>query len=357
MQDLEKLAGMDLKEVSRKTHITESKLKEIINKDFEALHPIRAKGFIGILERELGLDLQEWTKDYDKYYKYRREAAAAAITESKTIQDSDQSSHQSIETPPKSPLQELELDTTKPKDDSPKDAAKPTPTKPGYESKATPDTKPLDSQAVLQIEEKAAPKAPKTSPSTQSEGGTSGLKNKKLIALALGVILGLCFLISSIYSMLSPDHHDDLPIKPSEESSRMEPPAQASQDEEQVQNQEEDKQEDEKELDSKPMESKSDSKEEVGATLITITPQKEVWFSWIDLETKKRGEKYARGEFSLELEGKGIFHFGNLLLDIRVGGKEYNFNKAGVGYIAYDPESGPREISQREFNAMKRLAK
>ena len=356
MQDLEKLAGMDLKEVSKKTHITESKLRDIINRDFEALHPIRAKGFIGILERELGLDLQEWVKDYDKYYKYRREAATAAITESRTSQDN----HQPIEMPSKSPLQKLELDNTKLKDDSPKDATAPTPTKPSYESKAAPDTKPLDSQATLQIEEKAAPKVPKALSSVQSEGwvrGLKSLKNKKLLALVLSVVLGLCFLVGLIYSVLSPGNHDNPPVKPSEESSRMEPPAQASQDEEQVQNQEEDKQEEEKELDSKPMESKNDSKEEVGAALITITPQKEVWFSWIDLETKKRGEKYARGEFSLELEGKGIFHFGNLLLDISVGGKEYNFNKAGVGYIAYDPESGPREISQREFNAMKRLAK
>lgn len=65
---LEELKNLDYELVASKAHIMQSTLENIVNKRFDKLNPVKAKGFIKILEREFDLDLSEWVREFDAYY-------------------------------------------------------------------------------------------------------------------------------------------------------------------------------------------------------------------------------------------------------------------------------------------------
>jgi hypothetical protein len=65
---LEELKNLDYGLVASKAHIMQSTLESIVNKRFDKLNPVKAKGFIKILEREFDLDLSEWVREFDAYY-------------------------------------------------------------------------------------------------------------------------------------------------------------------------------------------------------------------------------------------------------------------------------------------------
>ncbi len=65
---LEELKNLDYELVASKAHIMQSTLESIVNKRFDKLNPVKAKGFIKILEREFDLDLSEWVREFDAYY-------------------------------------------------------------------------------------------------------------------------------------------------------------------------------------------------------------------------------------------------------------------------------------------------
>lgn len=65
---LEELKNLDYELVVSKAHIMQSTLDHIINKRFESLNPVKAKGFVKILEREFDLDLSDWMQEFDAYY-------------------------------------------------------------------------------------------------------------------------------------------------------------------------------------------------------------------------------------------------------------------------------------------------
>jgi len=65
---LEELRNLDCELVASKAHIVQTTLDDIINKRFEKLNPVKAKGLIKILEREFELDLFEWTKEFEAYH-------------------------------------------------------------------------------------------------------------------------------------------------------------------------------------------------------------------------------------------------------------------------------------------------
>jgi cytoskeletal protein RodZ len=64
----EELKNLDYELVVSKAHIMQSTLEHIINKRFESLNPVKAKGFVKILEREFDLDLSDWMREFDAYY-------------------------------------------------------------------------------------------------------------------------------------------------------------------------------------------------------------------------------------------------------------------------------------------------
>lgn len=66
---IEKLLEMDLKEVTKRTHIETEYLEYMCEKNYEKLRKLNASGFAKILSREYDLDLQGWIDEYNEYCK------------------------------------------------------------------------------------------------------------------------------------------------------------------------------------------------------------------------------------------------------------------------------------------------
>lgn len=67
-EQLEYLKGIGIKEINKTTRLTTNKIDDILQKRFDKIESVRAKGFISILEREYGLDLSAWLKEYALYH-------------------------------------------------------------------------------------------------------------------------------------------------------------------------------------------------------------------------------------------------------------------------------------------------
>lgn len=65
---LEELKNLDPEVVVSKAHIVQTTLEDIVNKRFDRLNPVKAKGLIKILEREFDLDLSEWTREFEAFH-------------------------------------------------------------------------------------------------------------------------------------------------------------------------------------------------------------------------------------------------------------------------------------------------
>jgi len=65
---LEELKNLSYELVASKAHIVQTAFEDIVNKRFDKLNPVKAKGLIKILEREFDLDLSEWTKEFEAYH-------------------------------------------------------------------------------------------------------------------------------------------------------------------------------------------------------------------------------------------------------------------------------------------------
>ena len=66
---IEKLLEMDLKEVTKHTHIETEYLRYMCEKNLEKLRKLNASGFAKILSREYDMDLQGWIDEYNEYCK------------------------------------------------------------------------------------------------------------------------------------------------------------------------------------------------------------------------------------------------------------------------------------------------
>ncbi|HOI83598.1 MAG TPA: hypothetical protein PKW30_04765 [Campylobacterales bacterium] len=65
---LEELKNLDPEVVVSKAHIVQTTLEDIVNKRFDRLNHVKAKGLIKILEREFDLDLSEWTREFEAFH-------------------------------------------------------------------------------------------------------------------------------------------------------------------------------------------------------------------------------------------------------------------------------------------------
>ncbi|WP_066388541.1 hypothetical protein [Helicobacter himalayensis] len=63
-EQLAYLSEIGLKEISKTTKLTTNKIDDILQKRFDKIDKVRAKGFITILEREYNLNLSEWLREY-----------------------------------------------------------------------------------------------------------------------------------------------------------------------------------------------------------------------------------------------------------------------------------------------------
>lgn len=64
-ETLQKLKNIGIKEISKQTKLADAKIEDVLEKRFNKIGKVQAKGFINILEREYKVDLQEWLKAYN----------------------------------------------------------------------------------------------------------------------------------------------------------------------------------------------------------------------------------------------------------------------------------------------------
>ncbi|WP_343353706.1 hypothetical protein V3I05_00845 [Helicobacter mastomyrinus] len=64
--ELAKLKAIGLKEISKSTKLANSKIEDVLEKRFDKIDRVRAKGFIAILEREYDVDLRDWLLLYER---------------------------------------------------------------------------------------------------------------------------------------------------------------------------------------------------------------------------------------------------------------------------------------------------
>jgi predicted secreted protein len=69
MQLNELLETYSIKEISKRTNISEENLEALFHKEFDVLTKVKALGFISIVERELKADLSALRKEAKAYYK------------------------------------------------------------------------------------------------------------------------------------------------------------------------------------------------------------------------------------------------------------------------------------------------
>ncbi|MBE3021634.1 MULTISPECIES: phosphatidylglycerophosphate synthase [Campylobacter] len=67
MNELESIKEIGIKEVARKTHIEPIFLQYIVDKNFEKLVRLNARGYIKILQREYNLELSLWLEEYEAF--------------------------------------------------------------------------------------------------------------------------------------------------------------------------------------------------------------------------------------------------------------------------------------------------
>lgn len=67
MDDIKLLEEIGLREISRKTYIEVAYLQMMIDKNFEKLNRANALGFANIIQREYGIDLSNWIKEFNEY--------------------------------------------------------------------------------------------------------------------------------------------------------------------------------------------------------------------------------------------------------------------------------------------------
>lgn len=64
---LEKLKVIGIEKIKEATNIDAGKIEDILEKRFEKIAPVRAKGFISMLEKEFALDLSSWLEEYHQF--------------------------------------------------------------------------------------------------------------------------------------------------------------------------------------------------------------------------------------------------------------------------------------------------
>ncbi|PSM52182.1 hypothetical protein CBLAS_0175 [Campylobacter blaseri] len=67
VNSLDKIKEIGINEVARETHIEPEYIQFIVDKNYDELKSKNAKCFIKILEREYGLDLDEWIEEYNTH--------------------------------------------------------------------------------------------------------------------------------------------------------------------------------------------------------------------------------------------------------------------------------------------------
>lgn len=104
--ELNKLKAIGLKEISKSTKLASSKIEDVLEKRFDKLDKVRAKGFIAILEREYDVDLRDWIYAQQNYMLTKEDVNSVSQVISKQDNEnkisvnkvsSEQKTHESVQ--------------------------------------------------------------------------------------------------------------------------------------------------------------------------------------------------------------------------------------------------------------------
>lgn len=71
---LDKLKSIGAEKIREATRLDLGKIEDILEKRFEKIAPVRAKGFIQMLEKEFSLDLSSWLEEYHQFHSQGKES-------------------------------------------------------------------------------------------------------------------------------------------------------------------------------------------------------------------------------------------------------------------------------------------
>lgn len=294
MSDLEKLKQIDIKEIQKKTRLTEQRINEIINKKFDSLDKVKAHGFISILEKEYDLDLSEWTNEYKKYWRDKEMLEYEANLSLQNIENDEKtkdkkSSNMNVES--------IKVDKNN-------------------RFKATYAIIAIIALTLILLIYFTA---------------TGGKKDtKKVVASPAKVEKSL---EEIPLNSLSPDSSELESIQDMNKTSQNSPDS-LIQDT------------------TSPAPLAPLKKEIKSIHKIILIPRSDLWIGFVNLKTKKTTERIipANTEYQLDIENKIAFKFGHSDLDINVDGNIQSYSDPKPSRFIYDPDSGFKKLTTREFN-------
>lgn len=87
MDALQRLKEIGIEKIREKTNLDAGKIEDILEKRFEKIAPVRAKGFIQVLEKTFELDLSSWLEEYYQSQKERVEEKSEKRSEISTTRN------------------------------------------------------------------------------------------------------------------------------------------------------------------------------------------------------------------------------------------------------------------------------
>ncbi len=300
-KNLQILKEVGVAEICKATKIASKNIHSILEKRYESLSRVHARGFIQILEREYKIDLSAWMKEFDKVCVFKE-----GVSEEKN-QETDP------EETAKKPLK-VELD-----------------------------------YSINQANTSLSKKSSKWKP----------------FVLVIGVIvIVLAVVIIQNSSSLKEEKERESAIKSGTKKSSFDDANLAEENKPEPtpkleeKPKEQDKQEKPKEQDKqeKPKEQDKQEKEAIKEypNTIYIIPKRDIWVEVIDLNEKKNSfQKVFKKSYSLETKNhRLLLRFGHGHLSLKNNHQEQNYNDSKTRRFLYEPAKGLTLINEAQYKEL-----
>lgn len=320
MQDFLKLKEIDIKEIQKVTKITPTKLKIILEKDFQNIDRSRAVGFIRIIEREFKLNLSDWLEEYNRFYNFEIKKTNKNEIQTPEIKG------QEIK------LEEIKLDAEKKKLNSLDED-----NKKSQSYKKNKEQIEIQQIKVTQTHNKYnyEPKNKNKILVSNTSKGNNKIKIVGIIAILilLSIIIGITYFVSN----LEVQQNEKLTIE--------------TQNNTQVQ-MEESTLHEEKPIEEIIIDKNVEPKvPEIEHHNILIKPNSELWFGYVDLSNFKKNQVQISSPYSLDTTSNIAFFFGHGDFSIEIDGVISNFNIATPVRFIFDGKEF-KKITLKDFKTI-----
>ncbi|WP_104747548.1 sialidase [Helicobacter cetorum] len=86
-KNLQILKDIGVQEISKTTKLSSTNISHLLEKRYESLSRVHAKGFIQILEREYKVDLSAWMKEYDRICVFKSDVKTYSFNQETSTKD------------------------------------------------------------------------------------------------------------------------------------------------------------------------------------------------------------------------------------------------------------------------------